>query len=209
MSFAPATGKRATPSSTPPDGEIGMAATPQTVTQYSPTLLSRSKVAGDDNWRRLTEAANQAYAANNLQRAFGLYCDAMEEAERLFALASQDDLSVPVPVIYNISCHNLAEIAHRSGDESAAEGFLVRAYDKLLTAAASPGTPLQLRLGCIQHLKHALTLLVRNLKHRGASDESIAEYVERAKTVAVAVFHASKHAELSRADCEHCSVIPS
>lgn len=186
-----------------------MAATPRTAIQYFPKLLHRSKVAGDDNWRRLSEAANHAYAANNLPLAFDLYRGAMEEAERLFALASQNDLSVPVPVIYNISCHNLAEIAQRSGDENATEDFLIRAYDKLLATAASPGTPLELRLDCIQHLKHALTHLVRGLRQRGASDERVAEYVQRAKTAAFAVFHAARHVELSRTDCEYCSVISS
>lgn len=163
----------------------------------------------DVNWRRITEAANAAYATSDLGRAFDLYRDALDEAERLFARASATGTSVPVPVIYNISCHNLAEIAERSGDGAAAEGFLVRAYDKLLSSAASPNTPLPLRLDCTRHLKQALALLIQHLHRRGVPDATIVNYVERAKSTAFAVFYAAKHADLARSNCDHCGVLSS
>lgn len=165
--------------------------------------------ADDANWRRITEAANATYATSDLGRARDLYRDALDEAERLFARAWVGGTSVPVPVIYNISCHNLAEIAERCGDKAAAEGFLVRAYDKLLASAASPETPLALRLDCTRHLKHALTLIVQHLQRRGAPDAEVANYVDRAKTTAFAVFHAAKHAEVADLNCGHCAVRPS
>lgn len=166
-------------------------------------------IADDAVWREATEAANAAYAAGDVPRALALYHQGIDEAERLFALASNNGTSVPIAVIYNISCHNLAEIAERSGDEAAAEGFLVRAYDKLLASAASPETALPLRLDCTRHLKHALALLVRHLHRRAAPDAEIASYVDQAKATAFAVFHAAKHAEIAHLNCDHRAVLPS
>ncbi|WP_315838223.1 hypothetical protein [Bradyrhizobium prioriisuperbiae] len=175
-------------------------------TRFS-AALSRARTGDDTTWRRTTEAANAAYATGDLRHAIDLYREALDEAERLFAAASFS--SVPVPVIYNISCHNLAEIVERSGDEGAAEDFLVRAYDKLLASAASPETPLPLRLDCVRHLKHALAQLVQHLRRRAAPDARIARYVDTAKTTAFAVFHAAKHAEIADLNCDHCAVRPS
>jgi hypothetical protein len=173
------------------------------------TASLRAGVTDDKAWRQITEVANDAFASGDLHRAIGLYHDALDEAERLFAGASFSNVSVPVPVIYNISCHNLAEIAERSGDEGAAEDFLVRAYDKLRASAASPETPLPFRLDCIRHLKHALSLLVQYLHRRGARDDKAAKYVDQAKATAFAVFHAVKHAEVADLNCDHCAVRPS
>lgn len=189
------------------------------------------KVADDAIWRRITEAANATYRSGNFRHAMSLYHDALDEAERLFVKASSSiaflnevefgsheenvskhndsGVSVPVPVIYNISCHNLAEIVERSGDAEATENFLVRAYDKLLTSAGSPETPLPLRIDCVRHLEHALALLVQHLQRRAAPDARIASYVDGAKTTAFAVFHAAKHAEIAGLTCNHCAVRPS
>jgi hypothetical protein len=58
----------------------------------------------------LTGAANEAFASGDLHRAQALYEEALEEAERLFALSETAPHPAPAPVIYNISCHNLAEM---------------------------------------------------------------------------------------------------
>ena len=173
------------------------------------TASPRVRVTDDTVWRRITEAANAAYTGGDLLHAIGLYRDALDEAEQLFARASSSSVSVPVPVIYNISCHNLAEIVERSGDEIAAEDFLVRAYDKLLASAASPETPLPLRLDCVRHLKHALALLVQHLHRRAAPDATIADYVDDAKATAFAVLLAAKHAEIAGLNWDHYTVRPS
>ena len=169
----------------------------------------RDGAADDAIWQAVTVAANAAYVARDLRRALDLYHSALDEAERLFALASKANLSVPAPVIYNISSHNLAEMAAQLGDEDSAEEFLVRAYDKLRASAASPETPLPLRLDCARHLKHGLALLVQHLHARAAPDAKIATYVEQAQAAAFAVFHAAKHAETARLNCDHPTVRPS
>jgi hypothetical protein len=165
--------------------------------------------AADDRWKALTAEANAAFASGHLALARTTYMDALDEAERLFSLALEGRTSIPVPVIYNVSCHNLSEVARESGDKSAAECLLVRAYDKLLASAASPETPLQLRLDSTEHLKHALSLLVQELHRNGAPDDRVADYVERARKTALVVFHVARHAEIAGDGCTHCSVLRS
>lgn len=189
-----------------------MAAEPESVTDSTdPRYLASPPhpAAADQNWRTLTEAANQAYAADDLQSALELYHRALVEAERLFTQALRTAMSIPVPVIYNVSCHNLAEIARRAGHDDCAEALLMRAYDKLVTAAESPLTPLRLRLDCARHLKQALAILVQHLHRRNIPDERIAACVDRAKHAALTVFRTARHAELAKLDCEHCPLIPS
>ncbi|MGO3934281.1 hypothetical protein [Rhodopseudomonas pseudopalustris] len=178
-----------------------------------PEAAKRYAVVDDDNWQRITEAANAAYVRNDLHRAHELYREALDEAEWLFARAwasGTSGMSVPVPVIYNISCHNLAEIAERSDSLADAECFLVRAYDKLLASAASAETPLALRLDCTRHLKHALAMLVQHLKRRRVSNAQIESYVDRAKTTALTVFHVAKKAQIADHYCSsHSTSRPS
>lgn len=189
-----------------------MAAEPESVTDNTapqPFASPPDPAAADQHWRMLTEAANQAYAANDLQGALEFYHRALEDAERLFALASRTAMSIPVPVIYNVSCHNLAEIARQAGHDDGAEALLIRAYDRLVISAESPLTPLRLRLDCARHLKQALAILVQHLHRRSVPDERIATYVDRARHAALTVFRTAQHAELAKLDCDHCPVIPS
>lgn len=164
---------------------------------------------GDTKWKRLTEKANQAYTQGDIPLARAAYEDALTEAEQLFDAALLDGGSLPVPVIYNVSCHNLAELEARQGNPEAAEVYFRKAYDRLLATARSPASPLPLRMACVQHLKHALVLLAQHLQARQAPDEVMAEIVSKAHETAFSVFRIAKHAELADAQCPHCPITPS
>lgn len=160
----------------------------------------------DRHWKALTERANHAYAGGDPALARTLYAEALVEAERLFEAAHSKADGLPAPVIYNISCHNLAEIALESGDSDAAHGFYRQAYDRLLGSARSPATPLKLRIACIQHLKHALAVLVRHMQAHDAPRESLELTIGQAQDVAFSVFQVAQHAQQAGQDCAHCPI---
>ena len=165
---------------------------------------------GDQHWKRLTERANQLYTQGNISLARTVYIDALAEAERLFDAAIDQPGGLPVAVIYNVSCHNLAELAERTGDIRAAEIFYRKAYDRLLDTARSPTTPLATRIACVQHLKQALAVLVRHLRvAKASSPETIELIVFKARETAYSVFRIASHAKQADADCPHCPIIPS
>jgi hypothetical protein len=153
--------------------------------------------AEDSVWRRLTALGNHACETEYYACARRFYDEALVEAERLFDRAAAGPVSVPVAVIYNVSCHNLADLMERSGDARGAEAFLQQAFEKLMLCARSPKAPLPLRLACARNLKPALAVFVAALARRQAPELQIAEVVERAKATALAVFHAAEHVELA------------
>ncbi|WP_266065046.1 hypothetical protein [Brucella intermedia] len=161
---------------------------------------------GDRKWKRLTEQANQAYAQGDIGLARATYEDALTEAERLFDAAQLTSHALPVPVIFNISCHNLAELENRNGKADAAESYFRKAFDHLLIAARSPSSPLSLRLACMQHLKHALAMLVQHLQATNAPNEAVDEIISLVRETAFAVFRVAQHAALADAECPHCPI---
>lgn len=165
------------------------------------------KANGDGHWLRLTKAANRAYEQGDTASARTAYEAALVEAERLFAIAMTEPGNPWAPVIHNIACHNLAELAANGGDGAAAEALCRRAYDELLKAARSPATPLLTRTACVRHLARAVLVLVQRLNARDAPVEETGELVDRARATAFAVIHAARHAELADEACPHCSLM--
>lgn len=164
---------------------------------------------GDQRWKRLTEHANAAYAQGDIPLARAAYVDALTEAEKLFDAAMSRQVPYPAPVIYNVSCHNLAELCDKAGDRDQAGAFYSQAYDRLLLAAQSPSTPLGMRVSCVQHLKHALSVLVQHMRVAPNSDHLIGDVTDRAHNTAYSVFRIAQHARQADADCPHCSIIHS
>ncbi|MBM7329217.1 hypothetical protein JS562_40095 [Agrobacterium sp. S2] len=164
---------------------------------------------GDRQWKTLTETANHTYAQGEIPLARTAYLDALEEAEHLFAAALVQSCRFPAPVIYNVSCHNLAELAERVGDSREAEAFYRKAYDRLFAAARSPATPLKMRIACVQHLKQALAALVQHLQSHGNDQDQIDATVRSALHLACDVFRIARHAEQVDNDCPHCPIVSS
>ena len=164
---------------------------------------------GDRYWKRLTERANTAYSQGEISLARGIYGDALAEGERLFNAVLEKPCHYSAPVIYNVSCHNLAELENGEGNHLEAEGLYRRAYERLLEAARSSSSPMAMRVACVQHLKQALAALAHHLRSRGRDDGVIDRAVQEAYGTAFAVFRAARHAEQAGGDCPHCPIIPS
>ncbi len=175
----------------------------------SQPLPLASREDDDRRWKRLTEQANAAYAQGDIPLARAAYDDALTEAERLFEAAIGRTSSLPVPVIYNISCHNLAELAERLGSAHEAEDYYRKAYDRLLEAALSPVVPLEMRMACVQHLKHALAVLVQHIKSGQETEARIGDIIRRAHDAAYTVHRVARHAAQADADCPHCPIFAS
>ena len=158
---------------------------------------------GDRRWKRLTEQANAAYRQGGIPLARAAYDDALTEAEKLFETAMSLPASFPAPVIYNISCHNLAELCDKAGEKEQAGAFYRQAYDRLLLAAQSSATPLGMRVSCVQHLKLALAVLIQHLQSDPNSDPIIADVIDRARITAYSVFRIAEHARQADADCPY------
>ncbi|WP_299472879.1 hypothetical protein [uncultured Paracoccus sp.] len=164
---------------------------------------------GDRRWKTLTETANQTYAQGEIPLARTAYLDALEEAEQLFAVALIQSCRFPAPVIYNVSCHNLAELAERVGDSREAEAFYRKAYDRLIEAARSPATPLSMRIACVQHLKQSLAALAQHLRSHECEEDVVDTAIRKAYDVAFDVFRVARHAEQADNDCPHCPIVSS
>ncbi|MGI6247635.1 MAG: hypothetical protein ACOYJQ_18000 [Pseudochelatococcus sp.] len=162
-------------------------------------------------WKKLTAEANRAYVRNDIASARKVYGQALSEAEKLFDAAMTGRGLPPGPVIYNVSCHNLAELEERQGSQDAAGIYFRRAYDRLMEAAGSPAVPLAQRVSCVQHLKQALAALVRHLHENGGSEtgetaDLVNDLVSRAHRTAFNVYHVARHAEIADAGCSHCAI---
>ncbi|MDX3928948.1 MAG: hypothetical protein QHC90_24490 [Shinella sp.] len=164
---------------------------------------------GDQRWKKLTEQANMAYARGDISLARSGYEAALAEAERLFEAAMERPGRFPAPVIYNVSCQNLAELENRHGDRSKAEAFYRKACDQLHDAARSPATSLAMRVACVQHLKPALAALAQHLQVHGAGEDALEEVIHRTYETALAVFRVARHAEHAGDDCPYCPIVPS
>lgn len=166
---------------------------------------------GDELWKKLIAEANRAYERNDIDVARTIYGQALSKAEKLFDTAMTGPGFLPVPVIYNITCHNIATLEEGQGNHAAARAYYRRAYDKLMEGAASPTVLLAQRVACVQHLKHALAALVQHLQTtgefaNGGSTDVINDLVSRAHQMAFNVYHVVRHAEIATANCSHCTI---
>lgn len=161
---------------------------------------------GDQAWKGLTEKANRAFSQNDAATARTLYLEALSEAETLFDAAVHGQCSLPVAVIFNISCHNIAELEERQENQTTAATFFKKAYARLSEAAGSPETPLPLRLDCAQHLKHALGVLIQHHRKVGTAAHDIDAVISEARGIALRVFHVARHAKIADASCTHCKI---
>lgn len=182
-----------------------------TVLAKSPSPPTRFNVVpgGDQRWKRLTGQANAAYAQGDILLARAAYDDALTEAEKLFEAALARQVPFPAPVIYNVSCHNLAELHEKAGEREQAGAFYRKSYDRLLLAAQSPSTPLGMRVSCVQHLKHALAVLVQHMRSAQVGEHIIGDVTDRAHNTAYSVFRIAQHARQADADCPHCPITAS
>ncbi|WP_439271764.1 DUF2753 family protein [Pseudochrobactrum sp. HB0163] len=172
----------------------------------SASLPHTALSSGDDHWKRFIEQGNQAYAQGDIPLALAAYTDALAEAERLFDAADSNSGSVPLPIIFNISCHNLAELFEKSGDVAKAEVYYQMACDRLLEAARCPTTLLDLRIVCAQHLRHALATLIQHLHKHGASSDRIGAIISKVHHAVYTVYQVAEHAAQANDNCAHCSV---
>lgn len=157
-------------------------------------LGAGSAAAVDAHWKHLTGIANEAFVEGNLERAKTLYSAALDEAERLFNASIEHPVPVPASVIFNVSCHNLAEFFRHVGDSESCERMLLHAFNRLGETAKTPATRLKQRLACVEDLKRALIALVAHLKSRQADAGEIEGYIRRARAIALSVFHANEYA---------------
>ena len=135
----------------------------------------------DDVWKRLTLQANQAKAASDAESARSLYRAALAEAERVFGAAASGALPAAralAPMLYNISCHNLAQHLLDEGEEQVAIDLFERAFERLEAAILAP-LELDWRISCARHLQVSTAALAEVLIGRGAR-ERVENYVARA-----------------------------
>ena len=172
------------------------------------TMATATPILRDHRWLELTSAANQAFRTGAVEPARKLYTRGLDEAERLFSTLNPDDTAVPLPAIMNIACHNLAQLSAQDGNEAECRRLLILAFDRLISAARRPATPLALRIACVQHLKYTLSELAEHLAGQPAPEPPIGHYVLQLREVAAGVSHAAGHME--RADdprsCGHCDL---
>lgn len=172
------------------------------------SIAAATPILRDHRWQELTAAANQTFRDGAVAAAGKLYSRAFEEAERLFAMRIPEDTAVPLPVILNIACHNLAQFAAQAGDEAECRRLLIHTFERLIDAAQCPATPIRLRIGCMQSLKHTLAELAEHLDCHAASEAPIEMYIARLRETAAIVRHAAAHVERARNPrcCGHCGL---
>jgi len=159
------------------------------VVQGPEQVVSSAAPAGSDAlWKSLTLRANQARERGEQEEARALYEAALAEAEQLFRAASgaASEIAAVAPIVYNVSCHNLAQQLLEQDDAAGAASLYERAFDRLERAAASEHAPHSLRASCARHLQIAAAPLVQHLVEREAREQA-QRYLERANVAISAV----------------------
>lgn len=174
-----------------------------------PSTFTATCITRDHLWLELTAAANHAFKEGAIDKAETLYRRGLAEAERLFAARDETAISVPLPVIINLACHNLAQLVTLQGNEAECQQLLTLAFERLVGVARAPDTPPSLRIASIQHLKYALAELAGHLAKQDAPEPPLSHYVERLQQARAAVSHAIKHIERTNdwARCGHCLMV--
>jgi hypothetical protein len=160
---------------------------PSPLTFMSP--LTPSRPAPDALWRALTRQAHRAFADGQDFRARQLYDEALSEAELVFvaaALPGNGEATYAAPVLYNVSCYNVAELARRQRDPHTEGIYIYRAFERLLRAAESRDTLYELRACAVRHLGVAVETLVAYLVQHDLSETANA-HAERARLATLEV----------------------
>jgi tetratricopeptide (TPR) repeat protein len=147
--------------------------------------------AGSDAlWKAFAQQGNAARTNGDVAGARSLYEAALAEAERVFEAARLErmpDAAALAPVLFNISCHNLAQLVLELGDAEGSLRLLERAFERLvLTAGEDIAAPFALRTSCARHLQVAAAALAEALLERGARERA-EECVRRANAAIFAV----------------------
>jgi hypothetical protein len=140
-------------------------------------------------WRGLTAHGNRAFEGGRDVDARQLYEQALEEAEAIFAAAliEADPESMRLaPLLYWISCNDIAQLARRQGDDQTSGIFLFRAFERLVRVAEAERSPLELRSRCALHLNVVTSALAGYLLELGSSAKAEA-FIERSNRAINAV----------------------
>jgi hypothetical protein len=140
-------------------------------------------------WRGLSAEGHRAFDEGRDVGARQLYEQALEEAEQIFAAAllERDAQSMRLaPLLYWISCKDIAQLARRQGDDPTSGIFLFRAFERLARVAESERAPLELRSRCALHLNVVANALARHLGEVGSS-ATAESLIERANVAIHAV----------------------
>lgn len=146
----------------------------------------------DALWKALTQQGNAARAQGDAAAARALYEAALAEAERVFETAQGElmpDAAALAPVLYNISCSNLAQHRRELGDAAGALAALERAFERLAQTAGDPpatsapdavtavtagatAAPRELRLSSAKHLQLAAAAFIEALVEQGERERA-------------------------------------
>ncbi|UXN04067.1 DUF2753 domain-containing protein [Bartonella sp. HY406] len=160
---------------------------------------------GDQNWQNYTKLANEAFKHGEIEQAVHFYSQAFGEAEILFHAAIAGEGRDTAPMLYNISCHNLAALEMWRNNRLEADYYYYKAYHQLLDIASAVDTFPNLRLACVQHLKFSLIALVDHLVKHQIDKDHIIQLKQDAAKVALNVYHMAEHMLKAKQDCPHCS----
>lgn len=159
---------------------------------------------GDQNWQNYTKLANEAFKHGEIEQAQHYYSQAFGEAEILLNAAVAGEGRVTAPMLYNISCHNLAALEMWRNHRSEADYYYYKAYHQLLDIASNIDTLPNLRLACVQHLKFSLIALIEHLVTHQFDKEHIIQLKQDAARVALNVYQMAEHMLKAKQDCSHC-----
>lgn len=148
----------------------------------------------DTRFRDLTRQGNEAFAAGHHDRAQHFYEAALAEARTVFRKACEEagTTVLVAPMLLNIACQNLATVRRLSGDETGAVRLVRHAIERLVDTAATVTCPLEMRINCARHLRHALGLLDDPSVHATPEDRTNADLVRRAAEVTAEVMRTAQ-----------------
>jgi hypothetical protein len=121
-------------------------------------------------WRTLVARAEAACAQRGFGQARALFEDALAQANALLLLGYQlptEEVTWLAPVLYERSCHQVAQLARELRDTAGEGIFLYRAFERLVQVAEERGAPVTLRVSCAGLLPDALGALVAYFAEQG------------------------------------------
>lgn len=150
-----------------------------------PTIATPPDAA--DRWKRLTLAANAAFAEGRCVDADPLYGHALAEADRLFGAAHAGH---PVPgadaaPMLVAATGNAAETWLRLGQPRRAGEAMIALCHRLCTVIADERCDHGFREQCLMHLRPASLALIALLPRAGWSETAIAHEAMRARDTAL------------------------
>lgn len=121
-------------------------------------------------WQTLTARAERARNLRGFGLARALYEDAIEQADALLLLAHQlptVEVTWLAPVLYELSCRHVVQLARQLKDADAEGIFLYRAFERLVQVGEQQNAPVTLRSSCVGLLPEVLAALVPYLGQHG------------------------------------------